>query len=850
MAASTSDGAMLHKGLCQISWIPTYLTKEGWSTPTIATNVDDFVGQCLDPSLTTCEMLTSDTMVRPYFDYEAYHEGNGEDLDIQGIENQKLTAIRNTFAIPGHEPYDVVMCTAHRPVVSKWGKSMFKISCRFFVKGFKMMVKDIPGLIQASEFLRDENFDTSCYGSRQPLGCVNCRKPGEDPRILKIVTEGHTLKDTVVQYLEGGEFDCSPKDHATDGGGGAQQQTNKADDRYVPSEVEEIQKLVALCSVARAQAYHSWRDMRTCLKNICSTIRGEDDSFYDIFLEFSRKAPNFDEAACEKIWCEAFHHTSSKALLTEGSLRYWARLDDPEGYKALLSSSLKALMFSSADGGGTHVRVAKVVFAMFQGDFVYLDTGSESKSNWYFFDQGRHRWTPYGREELRSRLVEEVASEYDALSEITKKKASRMKDGAQESAQKLLLARSRALKQISKKLETSGYCAGVMQMCQIMFRRNAKEFVEALDSNPHLLGFENGVYDFEKAEFRAGRPEDMVSFSTGYDYMDEVDTRVKGELMKFLESLMNKQENLTFLLRSLAYTLVGVRWMETCIFWTGTGANGKGMLMTLMLAMLGNYGVTANKEILTCKKTGVDGTNSELAKCKGVRLLNVSEPADTDSIQVDTFKLLVGGDKITARGLYKDPITYDPHFQLFIQTNLMPNLSSMDGGVMRRPLVQEFPFQFVQAPIPNSHQKLWDTSLKEKFKNDRRYAQQLFLVLMGVYHDEIQGFREGNKMPIPPDVQAKTDEYREENNETLSFLRDMYEITGSPEDIVLLDEMFTSFRYSSTSSSSFAAKDKKWFKKQLMANQIRVEKYTKRDPKFRMKQVVVGVKERLMDMFM
>ncbi len=56
--------------------------------------------------------------------------------------------------------------------------------------------------------------------------------------------------------------------------------------------------------------------------------------------------------------------------------------------------------------------------------------------------------------------------------------------------------------------------------CGTMFGENAKQFLESIDANPYLIGFDNGVYDLQADEFRDGRSEDFITFSTGYDYID------------------------------------------------------------------------------------------------------------------------------------------------------------------------------------------------------------------------------------------------------------------------------------------------------------------------------------------
>ena len=68
------------------------------------------------------------------------------------------------------------------------------------------------------------------------------------------------------------------------------------------------------------------------------------------------------------------------------------------------------------------------------------------------------------------------------------------------------------------------------ELCQVPYR----DFYERLDAAPNLLGFANGVYDLDAGEFRAGRPEDHLTFSTGYDYASSPDYEIQGRIMAFL----------------------------------------------------------------------------------------------------------------------------------------------------------------------------------------------------------------------------------------------------------------------------------------------------------------------------
>ena len=63
------------------------------------------------------------------------------------------------------------------------------------------------------------------------------------------------------------------------------------------------------------------------------------------------------------------------------------------------------------------------------------------------------------------------------------------------------------------KLKDSSYKDKIMKECREYFYD--KTFMDKLNDKKHLIGFENGVYDLDRDEFREGLPDDYVSLSTG-----------------------------------------------------------------------------------------------------------------------------------------------------------------------------------------------------------------------------------------------------------------------------------------------------------------------------------------------
>lgn len=63
-----------------------------------------------------------------------------------------------------------------------------------------------------------------------------------------------------------------------------------------------------------------------------------------------------------------------------------------------------------------------------------------------------------------------------------------------------------------------------------------------LDSNSHLIGFENGVLDAHDGSFREHQPEDWLTYLIPYDLLDTPDVTKQQQILKAIEDLAPNEE--------------------------------------------------------------------------------------------------------------------------------------------------------------------------------------------------------------------------------------------------------------------------------------------------------------------
>ena len=76
-----------------------------------------------------------------------------------------------------------------------------------------------------------------------------------------------------------------------------------------------------------------------------------------------------------------------KDYLGMGTLRWWAKTDNPQRYKEIIDNSVIPLIDIAIGSEGAHYDVAKLVQVIYKGEYKAVN-----KDTWYKYDKDSHRW--------------------------------------------------------------------------------------------------------------------------------------------------------------------------------------------------------------------------------------------------------------------------------------------------------------------------------------------------------------------------------------------------------------------------------------------------------------------------
>ena len=606
------------------------------------------------------------------------------------------------------------------------------------------------------------------------------------------------------------------------------------------AEIDNINKIVNRClSMERVNQYDPWTRVGMCLKN----VGGEQ--LFGLWDDFSQKGDSYtNEEVSRKFW-----NGFKREGINIGSLHHWAKMDNYDEYMKIREENLSTKIDNCVFRGGQHDDVAEVVSGYFKDQFICADL----KEGWFHFDGNKWAQCPRGyrlHRELTGQIKEifyrrhqYYKKEMDKLSEEGNEIASQTYDGYQKAAYK-----------IYDNLKNVTFNENIMKACKIKFYK--ERIMEIMDSNTKLFAFENCVFDLQENIIREGRPEDYISMTNKLhlpifpnelpmspdDLWERIKPRVgkykrngKDEkvwnkdkwddgnikyfdmiyrdISQFFKEILPDAQIRKYCLRFIASRMCGDVLEQRFSIWTGSGGNGKSILIDIIRHAFGEYCINLPVTLLTQKRKASNAACPEKARTRGVRMCYMQEPDSGERINAGEMKELSGGDMIQARKLYCDIFEFKPQFEIVLMCNEKPTIDDKTNGAWRRVQVYPFVSRFVDDDKqlnPNNNVYKRDKSLPTKLDH---WSIVFMCMLMKEWVSMGGGIDEDS---IPESIRMETENYKNQNDVVGQWIHEDLDVCSDGEEPTPFNELFNSFENWFAENHSNGRVDKITIKRRLI----------------------------------
>jgi len=548
---------------------------------------------------------------------------------------------------------------------------------------------------------------------------------------------------------------------------------NISNDEGVIINIENIKNIVNMISVKRSENYSEWINVGLALHSISNEL-------LEVWIDFSKKCPKlFKENVCIKYWT-SFKNPTNGNKLTIKSLKFWAKIDNPEEYKKYSDASFEkeknnSLLTTS------NKSVTDLFYSRHENDFLLSDF---SNNTWYVYKKYRWIITDSGHA-IKLKLYESFHNFYTTLVKDIKNKIFSVDDPVQ----RLILEKqlSNAMN-VEVKLGKNTFRNEILENLKLLYYD--KDFEEKMDGNTNLLGFENGIYDLKSYSFRGGCIDDCLTLSTKNIYIPhDPNNETFKEIMVFFTQIIPNQDVRNYFIQVLSSCVCGDNREEKLYILTGSGSNGKSLLMDIMDKAFGEYYMSCPITMITRKRGTSNEASPEKVRMKGRRFGVFQETDDGEKMNIGIVKELTGGDKILVRDLYKGSkqmLEFKQQMKYFLTCNQLPMVPSNDDGIWRRIRVIDFKSKFTNNPQhPNEFQI--DTSLKNKIS---KWGPVLMSYLIHIY---VTTYSKLNYLVEPDEVNKSTKQYKSDNDSLQDFCNSQLSVTKKKKDVIEKEEMFIKF---------------------------------------------------------
>ncbi|WP_042476490.1 DNA primase family protein [Bacillus ndiopicus] len=268
----------------------------------------------------------------------------------------------------------------------------------------------------------------------------------------------------------------------------------------------------------------------------------------------------------------------------------------------------------------------------------------------------------------------------------------------------------------------------------------------------NLISFSNGIFDIEKISFAPHNPKYFFTSTINAKYISNSNTN--GEYFNnFICDITGGNRYLYLRIQELfGYVISEMRNVKYIPYLLGPKDTGKSIILKLFEHLVGPNSYT-NLSFEQLNKP------EYLSQLLGKKLNTCGEASEFRLNKLDVFKKLSGGDYVTARPIYEQPINFINSAVLLFAGNHLPTINGLDKSNAFSQRIIIFPFN---NPIPKSQQ---DLLLFEKLLKEKEF------IVNWAIEGLIRWKNNNYEFTNYTEIEEMSKAYYEQNNSIDSFIR-------------------------------------------------------------------------------
>ena len=283
----------------------------------------------------------------------------------------------------------------------------------------------------------------------------------------------------------------------------------------------------------------------------------------DNFTTFSKiNKEKYNDDMTITFWNGIIVKNDNEDKLSIGSLMMWAKECNQEEYYKIQDYGISKIFNDYTDEG-----LGQIVVNEMGQDLIYQD----SELYVYYNDS----WIKNNDVLCKSLFTDCLRNVFNTiLSILTKEKIKTADEDQQEKIEKQMKGILNALKEI-KKIKTKN---NVFQAVIITLSKRLDKI--EFDNIPHLLGFDNGVFNLQTKQFEPKNKNYYITMTTGYDYIEDEDEEGIKNISDFYDTVFPIKEEKDLYAILMMRSFFGKN-LDKFIIANGGGGNGKSVIHNL-----------------------------------------------------------------------------------------------------------------------------------------------------------------------------------------------------------------------------------------------------------------------------